>query len=92
MTTLEENNGKIESQLATWGAKLDELVAATRKAGADTKVGYQAQLDDLKAKHQAARTKFTELKAAGSKDLETFTTTVGNAWGELETGFKKLTS
>jgi hypothetical protein len=92
MTVIQENVGKMETQLETWGTKLDELVAAAQKKGTETKAEYRAQLDDLKAKHKAARSKFNELKVAGGSALDTFTTGAGSAWTELENGFKKLTN
>jgi hypothetical protein len=91
MTMFDQNEGKMETQLAAWGTKLDGLVAAAQKQGAEAKAEYRAQLDDLKAKHQAARTRFDEFKKSGSEDLETFKTGIGNAWAELEIAFKKLT-
>jgi hypothetical protein len=92
MTTIQENVAKMEAQLETWGTKLDQLVTAAQKKGTETKAEYRAQLDDLKAKHQAARSKFKELKTTGGTALDAFTAGTGNAWTELENGFKKLTS
>jgi uncharacterized coiled-coil DUF342 family protein len=92
MDSVEDNVGKMETQLKKWGAKLDELIAKADEAGAEAKVDYRKRIDDLKAKHHAATIKLDELKAAGSEKWETFKGGIESAWGELETAFKKLTN
>ena len=89
---METNVGRMEAQLAQWGAKLDELLAKTEKAGEEAKADYHKRLDDLKLKYQAAQLKFAESKAAGSDKWETFKTGVEKAWNDLEVAFKKITN
>jgi len=88
--TIETNVGKMETQLKQWGAKLDELMAKAKESGAEVKVDYHQSIDELKAKHQAAQSKFDELRAAGSEKWETFKIGIEGAWNELEVAFKKL--
>jgi len=83
--------GKMEKQLKQWGAKLDDLVVKAEGAGTDVKAGCHKDIDELKVKYHAAHTKFTEFKAAGSENWETFKTDVGSTWNDLEVAFKKLT-
>jgi ribosome-associated translation inhibitor RaiA len=88
--SVEENVGKMETQLKKWGAKLDELIAKADEASTEAKVDYHKRVDELKAKHQAATAKLDELKAAGSEKWDSFKTGIESAWSELETAFKKL--
>jgi hypothetical protein len=92
MKVPEANVGKMETQLQQWGAKLDELVAQVEATGTEAKLDYRERIDDLKAKHQLARSQLHELKAAGSGKWETLKTGMEGAWNELEVALKKLTS
>ena len=82
--------GEMETQLKHWGARLDQIVAQAEKAGADVKVERRKCVDDLKAKYQAAQSKFSEFKAAGGEKWDIFKTGVETAWSDLEAAFKKL--
>ena len=82
--------GKMEAQLKHWGAKLDAIVAKAEKAGTQVKIERRKRVDDLKAKYQAAQSKLSELKAAGSGKWEVLKTGVESAWNELEAAFRKL--
>jgi hypothetical protein len=80
----------METQLRQWGARLDQLIAQTEKAGAQVNAERRKRVDELKAKYQAAQSKFGELKAAGSEKWDTLKTGVETAWSDLEAAFKKL--
>jgi len=82
--------GKMETQLKQWGARLDQIVAKAEKAGTEVNVERRKCVDELKAKYQAAQSKFGEFKAAGSEKWEIFKTGVESAWSDLEAAFKKL--
>jgi hypothetical protein len=61
---------KIEAQLKEWSAKISELKAKADKATADAKVKMYQEIDDLKAKREAAQQKLDDLKAAGAEKWE----------------------
>jgi uncharacterized NAD(P)/FAD-binding protein YdhS len=86
----ELNAGKLEAQLAQWGAKLDQLVAKTGEAATGAKADFRKQVDELRAKTQLARTKLDELGSAGGAKWQIFKSGFESAWIELETTFKKL--
>lgn len=90
MSTIEENVGKMETELRQWGAKLDKLVAKVESAGTDVKTDYRKGVEDLATKYRLAQSKFDELKTAGSAKWEVFKTGVETAWKDLEDSFKKL--
>jgi hypothetical protein len=92
MEKTQENVGKLESQLKQWGARLDEFVAKTDKAGTTARIDNRKRIDDLRAKCQAAQSKLDEVRTAGSERWEYFKNGVESAWGELEIAFKKLSN
>lgn len=90
MEKTEDNVGKLETQLKQWGAKLDELVAKTDRAGTTARIDNRKRIDDLKAKVQVAQSRLDEVRTAGSEKWETLKTGVESAWAEIEIAFKKL--
>ena len=65
----------LEAQLAQWEIEIDKLNAQAQKAKVEVRLEYQKQIDELKRKQEAARTKLTELKGSA-----------GEAWQELKVG------
>jgi hypothetical protein len=90
MESTQEHMGKLEAQLKQWGARLDQVVAKAEKVGMEVNAEKRKRLDELKAKYQAAQSKFGECKAAGDEKWEIFKTGVETAWSDLEAAFKKL--
>jgi hypothetical protein len=81
---------KLNAQLREWSASIDVLKAKADKAGADLKIGYHKQLDDLKAKRDTARSKIDELKTAGDDAWERVTTAVDRSWDDIKAAFDKV--
>lgn len=81
---------RMEAQLKTWGAKLNEAVAKAGDAGHQAKIDTRKQIDELKEKLAGARTKLDEAKAAGGEKWESLKDGVETTWHELEGAFKKL--
>lgn len=92
MQQVEEHVGKLEAQLAQWGAKLDELLADADLADAEAKIDYRRRVDALKSKYDVAHARLAEFKAAGSDKWETFKTGVEIAWKDLEAAFQELSN
>jgi uncharacterized coiled-coil DUF342 family protein len=90
MEIIEANMGMMESELKKWGEELDALADKATDACAETEIEYRKQINDLKAKHQAAQAKIREVKSAGSGSWKTFKNGVETAWNELESAFKKM--
>jgi hypothetical protein len=76
---------KMEAQLSEWGAKLKEMKAKAEKATAQGRVDYQQRLEKAKTqeKHDQARRKLDELKAAGEDRWEALKAGLEGAWKEL---------
>lgn len=77
MENREEYQGKIEAQLAEWGAEIDKLKVRADKAAADAKQGYYDQIEALRAKQVLIQAKLQELKASSD-----------DAWGDLKQGLE----
>ena len=90
MEPVESHLGKLETQLRTWGARLDEMVARAEAARTQPSGDYRKRLDEVKAKYKVAEMRFGELKKAGSAKWETFQGGVESAWNDLEMAFRKL--
>jgi hypothetical protein len=91
MDTMKARVGSME-QLETWAAKLDNRFARAKGAGAEEKEKHRDRMDDLKAKHQAARAKLDRVRAAGNAKWESLKSGAESLWNELEAAFKKLSS
>jgi hypothetical protein len=92
METMKSTIGKMEAQLESWTAKLDEFVARANDAGADAKEQQRDRIDALMAKHKAARAKLDEVRVAGKDKWEILKSGIESVWDELEAAFKKLSS
>ena len=92
MEPVESHLGKLETQLRTWGARLDEMVARAEAARTQASGDYRKRLDEVKAKYKVAEMRFGELKKAGSGKWETFQGGIESAWNDLDIAFRKLTN
>ena len=90
MQIVAANVARMEADLRSWGAKLRGLRLQCHAAGSEPNLGYQARLDDMDAKCDAAEAKLDELKAAGSTKWETFRKDLETAWSEVEAAFRRL--
>ena len=79
---------RIEAQLKRWSLKIDILEARIQKIGVPA--GYDAitHLDELKALHAIAQSKFDALRAAGEKERARLRAEMKIAWNELHAAFK----
>jgi hypothetical protein len=84
------NVGRLESQLARWGAVLDELVAKTNETATEAKSDLHKTIGHARAQCQAARTKLDAFRSTGGAKWESFKTGIESAYGEIEATFKKL--
>lgn len=82
---------KMSAKLHEWQAKIDVLKARADQVGADQKLKYQEQIDNLRTKQRHMRAKLDELKAASESTWEEIKTRVDRAWEDLEGAVEKLT-
>ena len=92
MEQMETHVGKMETQLAVWGAKLDELLANAGEADTEAKADYHKRVHALKAKYQVAQAKLAEVKVEGGEKWATFKDGLEVAWKDLEVALNELSS
>ncbi len=66
---------KLEARLKDWGEEVDKVRAKADRLGAEARARYRGQIEDLKARQEAARKKLRELAKAG-----------GEAWDDVKSG------
>jgi len=81
---------KLETQLRTWGMRLDEMVARVESARTQASSDYRKRLDEVKAKYKVAEMRFGELRKAGNGKWEIFQGGIESAWNDLDMAFRKL--
>lgn len=74
---------KLETQLDEWRARVDKLEAKASQVSADARIEYNEQLQDLKAKQAAAKSKLEELKGASNDAWDDLKLGVDEAWDNL---------
>jgi len=80
MTTRDAYIEKFKSQLDQWNAKIDPLEAKAREAGADAKIEYQRQLDELRARRDEAQAKLDQVRNASGEAWEDIKQGADDAW------------
>ena len=81
----------MEAELRQWGGRLDNLVAMADVVGTEAGSTIASALMS-RARYKVAQAKLAKLKAAGSGKWESCRGGVENAWSDLETAFKRLTT
>ncbi len=66
---------KIEATLEEWGEEIEKLRKKADKLGAEARVKYREQIEDLHARQETARKTLEDLKRTG-----------GEAWDDLRKG------
>jgi hypothetical protein len=92
MEPTEAHVGKLEAQLAEWGAKLDELVKDAAQADSEAQQDYNKRVAAIKVKYEVAHTRLSELRTASGEKWDTFKAGVEVAWKDLEAAFQSLSN
>jgi hypothetical protein len=79
---------KMEGQLRRWGVRIDNLAAKTLQGGVAVRFDTHMYVDELKALHAIAQTKFDQYKVASGPERTRLAAEVQSAWNELDTAFK----
>ena len=87
MGQMETNVHKMETQLKLWAMQIEGLAAKAEKTGAQARIEYRQNIDDLKARRVVLQAKIDEFKAAGSGKWEEFRAGIEHAWSDLEAAF-----
>jgi hypothetical protein len=79
---------KMEAQLLRWHKKIDNLAAKVQMAGVETRFDTLLYIDELKALHAIAQSKFDAFKAAKIPERERYEVEMNRAWNELDGAFR----
>jgi hypothetical protein len=77
---------KIEATLKEWGEEIEKIRMKADKLGAETRVKYREQIEDLHARQETARKKMEEMKRAGGEAWEDLRKSAEAALEELKKG------
>ena len=80
---------KFTAKLKQWSAKIDEYQAKGEELGADAKIEYLKQMENLKAKKVELEKKINSLKGSGGEAFEELKAGAEKAGEELSEAFKK---
>ncbi|MDO9116565.1 MAG: hypothetical protein Q7U39_01290 [Nitrospira sp.] len=75
----------MEAQLREWSARIGQWKAKADQAEAGAKIEYDKQINEVRAKVDAAEVKLHELKASSGDAWETLKGGVERAWTDLKT-------
>ena len=76
------------AQLKRWSLKIDHLEAKTQMAGVQASFDALMYIDELKALHAIAQSKFDEFRAAEDTERAHLKAEMKSAWNDLEAAFE----
>lgn len=79
---------KFEAQIDEWRADIDKMQARARKAGADAQAGYEAEIEDLKARQAKAEAELRKLRAASAEAWDDVRTGAEDSWNAMGRAMK----
>ena len=80
---------KMEAQLKRWSLRIDHLAAKTQVAGVHAGFDALIYVDELKALHAIALTKFNAFKAGEDTRRARLKAEMKSAWDDLDAAFKR---
>jgi uncharacterized coiled-coil DUF342 family protein len=83
---------KLKAKVDEWNAEVDKLAAKADQAKADTKIEYQKQIEELRAKQRQVEGRIEEIRQAGAGAWEELKTGTESAWKALGAAVKSATS
>jgi hypothetical protein len=79
---------KLEAQLGLWRLKIDDLVAKTQLTAVPATFDALMYIDELKALHAIAQSRFDEFRAARAPERARLKSKLKRAWKDLDVAFK----
>lgn len=83
---------KLHAKLDEWNAEIDKLKAKLDAAGAEKRVEYQEQIQNLKQKQKEVEQKMATIRSAGGDAWEDLKKGVESAWDAMESAMKAAKS
>ncbi len=92
MENRQEYQGKMESQLQEWGAKLDEMHAKADQASGDAKQEWTQKIENLKSKRDELQQHLADMKSSSDEAWNSLKTGFQNAWDEFSNSVEEAKS
>jgi uncharacterized coiled-coil DUF342 family protein len=89
MTDRSAYRQKLEAQLDEWRAEIDKLQAKAVEAGADARIEYEKQVEELREQQKEAQERLEELNDAGEEAWDDLKDGVEKAWDNLGNAVQK---
>jgi len=83
---------KLKAKMDEWNAEIDKIEAKADQAEAESKIEYEKQLEDLRAKRKDVEDKMAELQQAGDGAWEDLKAGIESAWDSLGNALKSAAS
>ena len=83
---------KLKSKIDDWNRDIDKLQAKADQMAADTRVKYQKQIADLKAKQKEVKDNMDKLQKAGAEAWVDLKAGMNSAWKALGESVKSAKS
>ncbi len=83
---------KLKAKIDEWNAEIDKLMAKADQAGAEAKIKYRHQLDDLRVKRKEVEDRLAALQEAGESSWEGLKHGIERSWDTWMQSFTKAKS
>ncbi len=83
---------KLKAKMDEWNAEIDKIEAKADQAEAESKIEYEKQLKDLRAKRKDVEDKMAKLQQAGDGAWEDLKIGIESAWDSLGNAVKSAAS
>ncbi|KIH75577.1 hypothetical protein SAMN05660860_00300 [Geoalkalibacter ferrihydriticus] len=80
---------KIEAQLEEWNAEFDVLKARAKKAGAESQMKFDQQIEELKKRRENVRERLKELQKSSDEAWHKMRDGIDKAVAELKSAWDK---
>lgn len=83
---------KLQAKMDEWNADIKKMEAKARQAEADSKITYEKELADLRAKRKDLEEKITRLQQSGEGAWQDLKVGIESAWHSLDNAMKSAAS
>jgi outer membrane murein-binding lipoprotein Lpp len=83
---------KLQAKMDEWNAEIKKLEAKARQAEADSKINYEKEVEELRAKRRDLEEKMSQVRESGEGAWKDLKTGIESAWQSLDTAIKSAAS
>lgn len=82
----------IQNRLNQWDADVEKLMAEADKTGADARIRYQKQIDEIKERQAEAQSRLDDMRKSSEDAWQDMKQGVEDAWDRLGKAVKDATT